>query len=201
MKNFKMWMLIALIWVSACKPTENPDTELLNVKTFTVQNQLNATSKCMMDLYNGVAYSPSEAAGKQSDIDFIFWQYTGTALNKDCYFRSPLEIHNDATGAGQQLETDLGIDTWTVWKDAVISNSDVTETQFDAMDTRTELLDLFSQNTHGLVNYSPISDVNGALIVKVFIFQDKSGRKGFLKVKSISTGTTGSMSVEVRMIK
>lgn len=202
MKNLKIIvLLIVMIGVAACKTTEKPEDELVIEKNFSVENQLNSSARCFMDIYHGLTYTPAEAVGKQADIDLVLWQYTGTSLNKDSYFRSPLEIHLDATGAGQQLETDLGIDTWTTRNNSIISNSDLTEAQFDAIKNRAELMDFWDQNTHGLVNYTPISDVGGVLLSKVFIFQDKNGKKGFLKVKTITSGTSGSMSVVIKIQK
>lgn len=194
--------LLIVVLFSCTKKEENPPAEeLLNTHTFTIQNQLNANANCFFDCQNAVAYNKTEAAAKQSDIDFILWQYTGTSANKDSYLRSPLEIHTDATGAGQQLAIDLGIDTWTTWKNATSSNSDVTEVEFDAMSTKTQLVKFFTQNTHGLVNYTPLSYTTGVLLGKILIFQDKNGKRGFIKVKSLTSGTTGAMTIEVKMEK
>jgi hypothetical protein len=205
MKKISMFLLsIGMIFVLfSCKGDDpvTPEEELVLTRSVTVQNHLNTNAKCFLNAYDGVAYNKTEAAAQPAAVDFIFWQYTGTSINKDCYFKSPLQIHNDASGAGELLETELGIHTWTTWKDAIISNSDITEAQFDAIKTKAELNTLFSQNTHGLVNYHQITDVLGPLLYKVFIFQDKNGKKGFLKVKTITTGTTGSMAVDIKIIK
>jgi len=45
----------------------------------------------------------------------------------------------------------------------------------------------------------PITQVTGELVASVIIFQDKSGKKGFMRVNSINTDAGGSMTVEVKM--
>ena len=69
----------------------------------------------------------------QKDIDFVYWQYTGTATNHDTYLKSPLQIDSDASGAGQTFSQSVGIDTWTTLNDPIASATDVTEAAFDAL--------------------------------------------------------------------
>jgi len=198
-------MSICFLFIMGCnkttEPDPQPDTTPLKESSFTVQNQLNTNATLMMDLYNGKAYNITDGKSNQANIDFIFYQYTGTALNHDCYLHSPAQIKADPTGYGQQQETDLGINTWTTVNDAVVSATDVTEAAFAALKTTADLLTLHNNNTHTMVNYSTVTDVNGDLQGKVFIFKDNKGRKGYFHIKNIVLDTGGYMDIEVKVIK
>lgn len=175
-----------------------PDV-LLNTHTFTVQNHLSTQANCFINCADAVAYNKIEAPDNQVNIDFILWKYTGTSSNKDCYLLSPYQIKNDNTGVGQQLEIELGINTWTQWKNATASNSDATDAEFDALEKTSHLTALWNKNTHGLVNYTQLTHVTGELIAPIFIFKDKNGKKGFMRINSINTDAGGSMTMEVKM--
>ncbi|MFN0204634.1 MAG: hypothetical protein ACKVTZ_24170 [Bacteroidia bacterium] len=202
----KIWFISAcFLFMLGCTnstdPDPQPDTTPLKESTFTVQNQLNTNAALMMDLYNGKAYNVADAKTNQANIDFIFYQYTGTALNHDCYLHSPAQIKADPTGYGQQQEVDLGINTWTTVNDAIVSTTDVTEATFANLKTTADLVTLYNKNTHTMVNYSVVTDVFGDLQGKVFIFQDNKGRKGYFHIKNITLDTGGSMEIEVKVIK
>lgn len=193
-------LLLSILFACGGKTVDPPAPDpVLNTHTFTAKNQLSSDANCFINFADAVVYNKVEAPANQSNIDFILWKYTGTALNKDCYLLSPSQIRNDASGAGQQLEMDLGINTWTVWKNATSSNSDATNAEFDALEKLSQLNTLWNKNTHGLVNYTPLTQVTGELLAPIFIFQDKNGKKGFMRVNSINTDAGGSMTVEVKM--
>lgn len=194
-------LVLLLTCLFSCGPASSPTDESINQKTFSLTNQLHADKQCFMNCYEGVAYKPSDAKTNDKEVDFILWQYTGTSSNKDSYLRSPKEIYEDATGAGQQLAQDLGINTWTNRPNAISSNSSLTVADFDAIKTRTALLQKFEENTLSLVNYQTLSDVGGNLLYKVIIFRDKNNKRGFMKINSLTSGTSGAMNVEVKMEK
>lgn len=188
---------------SACKEKVTPiDPEKpLKKSSITWQTQLNNNAKLMVDLLGGVAYTATEAKNHQKDIDFVYWQYEGTSLNHDTYLKSPFQIDNDASGAGQTFSQSVGIDTWTTLNDPIASATDVTEAAFDALTTNAQLISLHDQNTHTMVNIATVTDVYGDLQGKVFIFQDKNGRKGFFKIKTFAVDTGGFINIDVKIVE
>jgi hypothetical protein len=202
MKKVFLFLLIAASLYSCDKTTVNPDPDPnTNVKNHSimVQNQLNTNAKLMIDLFGGVAYTSAEAKSKQKDIDFVYWQYTGTA--HDTYLKSPSQIDNDASGAGIAFSQSVGIDTWTTVNDAICSATDVTEGAFDSLKTNSQLISLHDKNTHTMVNYATVTDVLGDLQGKVFIFKDKTNRKGFFKIKDSALDTGGYINIEVKIVQ
>lgn len=197
-------LFLALIAVSlySCdkKTVVEPDA---NVKNHTImwQSQLNTNAKLMVDLFGGVAYTATDAKTHQKDIDFVYWQYTGTAINHDTYLKSPFQIDNDASGAGQSFSQSVGIDTWTTLNDPIASATDVTEGTFDSLKTNSQLISLHDKNTHTMVNYTTVTDVIGDLQAKVFIFKDKANRKGFFKIKDSAIDTGGYINIEVKIVQ
>jgi hypothetical protein len=204
MKKVFLFLLIAASLYSCDKTTVEPDLDPnANVKNHSimVQNQLNTNAKLMIDLFGGVAYTSAEAKSKQKDIDFVYWQYTGTAINHDTYLKSPSQIDNDASGAGISFSQSVGIDTWTTLNDPIASATDVTEGAFDSLKTNSQLISLHDKNTHTMVNYTTVTDVLGDLQGKVFIFKDKTNRKGFFKIKDSALDTGGYINIEVKIVQ
>lgn len=202
MKKLFLLTLIAVFFASCDKTTVEPEPEK-DVKShnITVQTQLNTNAKLMVDLFGGVAYSATDAKSHQKDVDFVYWQYTGTALNHDTYLKSPFQIDNDASGAGMTFSQSVGIDTWTTLNDPVVSATDVTESAFDSLKTNSQLIALHDKNTHTMVNYATVTDVLGDLQGKVFIFKDKANRKGFFRIKNLAVDTGGYMNIDVKIVQ
>lgn len=201
MKKLIFLFMVAISFAACKEETKIEPEKPLKKYSITWQNQLNTNAKLMIDLVGGVVYTAADAKSHQKDIDFVYWQYTGTAANHDTYLKSPLQIDSDASGAGQSFSQSVGIDTWTTLNDPIASATDVTEAAFEALTTNAELIALHGQNTHTMVNYATVTDVNGDWQGKVFIFQDKNGRKGFFRIKALTLDTGGAMDIDVKIVE
>ena len=201
MKKLFFLSLIAISF-SACKEEVKPIDPEKPLKTASIswQSQLNTNAKLMVDLSGGIAYTAADAKSHQKDIDFVYWQYENPT-NKDTYLKTPLQIDSDASGAGQAFSQSVGIDTWTTLNDPIASATDVTEATFDGLTTNAQLMSLHDQNTHTMVNITTVTDIYGDLQGKVFIFQDKKGRKGFFRIKNFALDTGGFINIDIKIVE
>ena len=153
-----------------------------------------------IDLYDGAAYTQSDAAAKSSDIDFAY-NYHGGGCNT-CRFFENVQSMSTRTDYVSSFST---ITATQLTNAAYYYN--ITEGQFDSIQSAANIDTLFAKNNiNNLGEFSDITNrVNDVAIGKVFAFTDKNGKKGFFEINdyiaNVPDGDPAPMTLTVKIEK
>ncbi len=143
--------------------------------------QSNATEGSYMDASTGQVYTMSSAAQNQALIDVVYY-YGSTNFATLC-------APNDATVGGGSGNLTL-CEGWTTKNATKFAVSSVTATEFDGM-TDDEVIATLANLSDTKVTSLDQNDV--------VAFETADGTKGLMKVTAVTTGTTGSITVNVKI--
>lgn len=140
--------------------------------------QSNATLGSFMDIETGTVYLSSAAATNQSLVDLVYY-YGTTNLATFC-------APNDVTVGGGTGNLSLCA-SWTTKNATTFSTTTITASEFDAMTDDAS----FVSSTGTKVTSVAIGDV--------IAFETVGGKKGLIKVSAMTTGSTGDVTIDVKV--
>jgi hypothetical protein len=132
---------------------------------------------------NGNIYTLDQAFANQALIDYLYWWGASTSAT----IGSPAD-----TNAAKVFNTgNYKLDNWTIKNDTKFKITTVTPAAFDAMTDDKDIKDIAdgADQTH----------IGGLAVDQVFAFITASGKKGLIKVKSITEGSDGSLTMDVKV--
>jgi hypothetical protein len=204
--------IATLYTVSSCKKSSSgpstPAGATIIQSTINVQSiigtsnddDVDPTRTGFIDLYDGAAYTQSDAAAKSSEIDFAY-NYHGGGCNT-CRFFENVQSMSTRTDYVSSFST---ITATELTNAAYYYN--ITEGQFDSIQTAANIDTLFAKyNITNLGEFSDITNrVNDVAIGKVFAFTDKNGKKGFFEINdyiaNVPDGDPAPLTLTVKIEK
>ncbi len=210
---FPAAVVAILFTASSCKKSSNSPSapagasiiqDTINVQsiigTNTDNQGLDGTRTGFVDLYDGVAYTQSEADQKSSDIDFAY------------------NYHGGGCGSCRFFENVTSMSTRTIY---VAGFSTVTNTQlvnaayynhvtvgaFDSIKTAANIDTLFVK--YNINDLDELADVTNrqtdVSVGNVFAFIDKNGKKGFFEINdyvaNVPDGDPAPLTLTVKIQK
>lgn len=143
-----------------------------------------ATTGSSLDAEAGTVYKLADAKTNASKVDIMYY-YGATNL---ATFAAPNDATVNGTGAGSFDWTS----TWSVQNATKFGVSTMTATAFDAITDDSALTGITGLTASKLTNLS---------IGNVLEFTTVGGKKGVLKVSAITTGASGSITIDVKVQK
>ena len=146
-------------------------------------NQSNATVGSFLSTSTGTIYNQADAKANASMVDILY--YHGATNG------ATLAAPNDSSAATIYNNGTTGLQTWSTKNNTKFEKTTLTATMFDAM-----------INDAGFSNYTPnLSKANALANGDVFAFKTAAGKRGFVKVKTITgtAGTSGSVEIDVKV--
>jgi hypothetical protein len=209
--RFLVVATMTLYTASSCKKSSGSSTpagatiiqSTINVQSIigtSNDDDVDPTRTGFIDLYDGAAYTQSDAAAKSSEIDFAY-NYHGGGCNT-CRFFENVQSMSTRTGYVSSFST---ITATQLTNAAYYYN--ITEGQFDSIQTAANIDTLFAKyNITNLGEFSDITNrVNDVAIGKVFAFTDKNGKKGFFEINdyiaNVPDGDPAPMTLTVKIEK
>jgi len=144
----------------------------------------NATGSSFASI-NGNVYTLDQAFANQSLIDYMYWwgQTTSATIGAP-----------DDPNAAQVFNTgDYQLANWTTKNATRFKTTTVTSAAFDAIAYASEIVDIATG-----ANQTRIGDL---AVDHVIAFVTVTGKYGLIRVKSIDTGSDGTMTIDVKVEK
>ncbi|GAB2797477.1 hypothetical protein GCM10027275_48680 [Rhabdobacter roseus] len=211
MKNLKKNVALAvggtlLLLLNGCKnndaePTALPIREhsIVAESIIAPGGSQSTTNKCFLNLYDGLAYTKSEAEANSSKVDFAY-NYRGGGCNTCRFFEN---VKNMSTRTGY-------VSSFSTITDSRIANVEqydgITPDRFEQIKNAKDIDDLFAEkkiqdNAHG---HGDITNrTTDVAVGRVFAFIDKSGKKGFFRISdyvaNVPTGDKATLTLSVKV--
>lgn len=164
--------------------TEEPAGGPINLwETRTLGSWNNLTIGSSFGSINGNVYMLDEAFANQALIDFIYWWGAST----DATIGAP----NDANAALVFNTGTFQLNNWTTRNATMFKTTTVNPAAFDAINDATECIDIATDADQTRI---------GTLAAdQVIAFVTVTNKHGLIKVKSIETGSAGSITIDVKV--
>jgi len=140
--------------------------------------QSNATDGSFMDAETGTVYLSAAAATNQSLVDLVYY-YGSTNYATLC-------APSDPTVGGGTGNLSLCA-SWTTLNATTLSTTTITSAEFDAMTDDAGFLS------------STGSKVTSLAVGDVIAFETADGKSGLIKVSALTTGSTGDITIDVKI--
>jgi hypothetical protein len=132
---------------------------------------------------NGNVYTLDQAFANQSLIDYMYWWGASTSAT--------IGAPDDANAALVFNTGDYKLDNWTTKNATRFKTTTVSVAAFDAMADATDIIDIATGADQTRI---------GTLAAdQVIAFVTVTGKHGLIKINSITTGSDGSMTVDVKV--
>jgi len=196
-----------LLLFSSCKKNDASDGQAsLKQDTIVVQSisnsagNVDASRKGWIDLYDGIAYTQSQAALNSSSIDFSY-NYHGGGCST-CRFFESMKSMSGRTGDVVSFST-ITISSMinAEWHDSV------TAADFGSIKTGADIDALFTKKKIVIWNGGDdVTDRNSDVAKgKIFAFTDKNGKKGFFRISdyiaNVPDGDPATLTLYVKIQK
>lgn len=143
--------------------------------------QGNSTVGSFLDAASGQVYLQSDAANNQEKIDIVYY-YGSTNMATIC-------APNDPTVGGGTGNLTL-CEGWATTNATLFGTSTVTATDFDAMTDDSTISGLSG------MDQSKMTDLKANDVVA---FETADGKKGLFKVAALTTGSDGTITIDVKV--
>ncbi len=196
--------LVSLMTLLACSKKnddKSPDLLMHNLQVESIiapGGVQSVTNRCFINLYEGVAFTKSEAEAASSKVDFAY-NYHGGGCSS-CRFFENVTSMSTRTGYVQSFSTITNSQLANVEK-----ANDVTIAQFDALKTQDDVDKLFAEKTFTLYGSADVTNrVTDAAVGRVFAFTDKEGRKGLFKIgdyiANVPNGDKATLQLTIKIV-
>jgi hypothetical protein len=132
---------------------------------------------------NGNIYTLDQAFANQGLIDYMYWWGASTSAT--------IGAPDDANAALVFNTGDYKLDNWTTKNPTRFKTTTVTVAAFDAMTDDTDIKDI--------AEGADQTRIGGLAVDQVIAFVTASGKKGLIKVKVITEGSDGSLTMDVKV--
>lgn len=162
--------------------------------------QDNATVGSFLDANSGLVYKQADAKSNSAKIDMAYLQGSVSA-GQGAVIGSPVDnsiafVFNNATS---------GVQTWATKNATRFKDTALSEANFNAVTDGSQLTAAFAAGTQpnndGTTIEGAKSRVNQLTAGKVFAFQTAAGKTGLVYVVSVAAGETGSIRLNVKVVK
>lgn len=167
--------------------TATPGSDINAYSAKLMGGQSNTTYGSFMDANTGVVYKIANAKANAAVVDLVYY-YGATNL---ATFAAP----DDADAMSVYGSGASALSTWSVRNATKFEATTLTEATFNGIDN-----DLTLTTAYGLTNPAN-SEVNNVEAGDVLRFLTVDGKKGFVLVKSLSVGGSGSVNIDVKIEK
>ncbi|MBN8706623.1 MAG: hypothetical protein J0L62_12175 [Bacteroidetes bacterium] len=166
----------------------NKDSNLSSYSTKLLGAQSNDASGSFLATVTGNVYKQAEAKTNSSVVDILY--YFG-ATNE-----ATLAAPNDASAATIYNNATTGLQTWTKTNATTFKVTTLTETQFTNIAD-----DEAVKAAYDAVTTGADSKANLLTVSKIVAFKTEAGKYGLAHVATIVTGTSGSITINVKVGK
>ncbi len=195
-----LFLTLILLALLSCNKDEPTDPGIVQ-KTLTVESiigtangKIDPTRKGFIDLYDGLAYSQTEAKSNSSKIDFAY------------------NYHDEGCNTCRFFENVKAMSTRTHYVDgfSAITNSQIemaiSVTKFDNIKTSADIEKIFTDEKIMLNHLADITNrKTDVALGKVFAFVDKNGKKGFFSIgdyaANVPTGDKATLTLTIKIQK
>jgi hypothetical protein len=132
---------------------------------------------------NGNVYTLDQAFANQSLIDYMYWWGASTSAT--------IGAPDDANAALVFNTGDYKLDNWTTKNATRFKTTTVSVAAFDAMTDATDIIDIATG-----ADQTRIGELAAD---QVIAFVTVEGKHGLIKIKSITTGSDGSLIIDVKV--
>jgi hypothetical protein len=135
---------------------------------------------------NGNVYNLEEAFANQSLIDYMYWWAQSTL--------SPTIGSPADTNAAKVFNTgNYKLENWTTKNDTKFKTTTVSAAAFDAMTDATDIIDIATG-----ADLTRIADL---AVDNVIAFVTVTNKHGLIKIKEFTTGSDGTLTIDVKVEK
>jgi hypothetical protein len=147
-------------------------------------NQSSSTGS-FLSTSTGTVYTQADAKANASSVDLLYFHGASNGPT----IASP----NDADAASVYSNSSTGLQTWSTKNATQLYASSMTAAQFEAITTDTEIV--------AAATGAASTKISQLTVGKVFAFTTAAGKKGLVKVNSITgtNSTPGEISVDVKV--
>ncbi len=132
---------------------------------------------------NGIVYTLAQAFANQSLIDWMYWYGASTFAT--------IGAPDDGNAALVFNEGANQLANWTTKNATRFKKTTVTPAAFDAMTDDSDIVDIATGADQTRIGEMAVD--------QVIAFVTVTGKKGFIKVRAIETGSAGTMTIDVKV--
>ncbi|WP_338768637.1 hypothetical protein WAF17_08215 [Bernardetia sp. ABR2-2B] len=166
------------------------------------QDVANTGSFVDMDGTTPTVYLLAAAKQNAAAVDMAYLQ-GGAAASQGAVIGSP----RDASVAAVYNSAVSGVQTWSVQNDTRFRNTALTEDDFEAINDGSLITAAYTNGSEpnigstGDIREGSASRVNQLSVGDVFAFRTAGGKDGVAHVSAIETGTTGKITLDVKIVR
>jgi len=165
--------------------TEEASGGAIDSWTEKILGSWNNTTGSSFASINGNVYTLDEAFANQSLIDYMYWWGASTSAT--------IGAPDDANAAQVFNTGAYALSNWTTKNATRFKTTTVTSAAFDAITYASEINDIATGAAETRI---------GTLAVdQVIAFVTVTGKHGLIRIKSITTGSDGTMTIDVKVAK